>query len=499
MKTKIKKNKFIFKALVILFFANNIFAFNSDSISTLQKFKLKLNFNLNSFPQIKESSFDSVIEYKSGGTSIYVDKETAKAWENIPSLMNLEFGFAQNDWLSFDGVVYLRKDIEAWYKDKNSTNIFLSTREFDMNVPFISKLNLKYDELNIRIGRFPFSLNQNSNRSVSISGSPYDDAISVNYSKSNITFDYYFANLNSWLHNQYLRNYSSEYFRQNSFVLYQQRERIYNEQIKTIVAHKINYQYENINIGISELSVIGGKTPTITEINPFSIWHNDYNDGFTNSMFSFEGAVKINQHKIYAEIAFDDLISGMNESGADSKNIYAYLIGSEFVFSNPYQNIILKIEAINVNPYFGNHDIPLLKFISRRIYNSNFRHRSEINYGDTYFVDYPIGYYRGPDVIDFWLDFIFESEKFNFKNEFGWLRNGTITLAHAHKGDDDKMGTDYELILPIKSKNELRNFANLNYKYSYKMNFDFGLLARKIEKTNLYLFLGFNYSFDLIN
>lgn len=80
----------------------------------------------------------------------------------------------------------------------------------------------------------------------------------------------------------------------------------------------------------------------------------------------------------------------------------------------------------------NNSRLPLLKYTSRRNYRSNYREQGDSHYADAYFVDYPIGYRRGADALDMWLD-------------FGWAFNDhslLVTLAWLRQGDKE-MYTDY--------------------------------------------------------
>lgn len=475
--------------------------FEIDSTKKNYFYNLNLGLNLSVTPQIKENSFDSTLEYfDSKNVNLFLNPITATSWENILPLINLSLQIRNEDWLEFEIKTAFRKDVESWYLDKNSTNIFTTSREIDINFPTISKLTIKKENFIFYIGRFPFTLNNNTNRSVTLSGSPYDDGFVAKYILKNIGFTFYISSLNPWLHNINIRDSSSEYYRQSQLLLLsQQKGRIFSAPYKTLVAHDIKYSNNNFEFRISELSMIGGKYPTLSDLNPFVAWHNDYNDNYANIFVSVQSAYKYSDFKVYGEIAIDDILGGMNETSADSRNIYAFIFGSIFERKNNLSKITIRVEAISVNPYFGNHDIPLLKLISRRMYYSNYRSRNKLLYSDTYFADYPLGYYRGPDVKDVWIDFNYERENISVSNNFGWLRKGSITLGHAHKGDDDKTKTDYDLILPLKPTTELRNNFMIYYNYDKNYIFNLGLMIRKIDKINIYYFVGMSYNVPILS
>jgi hypothetical protein len=88
--------------------------------------------------------------------------------------------------------------------------------------------------------------------------------------------------------------------------------------------------------------------------------------------------------------------------------------------------------VVRTDPVANNSKLPLLKYTSRRNYRSNYREQDDEDYADAYFVDYPIGYRRGADALDMWLDLGWERGRHSLELTFAWLRQG-----------DKEMYTDY--------------------------------------------------------
>jgi len=164
----------------------------------------------------------------------------------------------------------------------------------------------------------------------------------------------------------------------------------YTEKVKTLAAHRLDFHIrENLRLGVGELTMIGGKYPDLFAVSPFSIWHNNYNEGYTNSMavldFSY---VPLKGWEIHGEFALDDLV-GTTEN--ESKpTACAFNVGARKVFSAGGLRGVLGVEYVLATKFVYNTFLPYLKFNNRFLYLTNFPSSRTI-------VDYPVGFAFGPD------------------------------------------------------------------------------------------------------
>jgi len=80
--------------------------------------------------------------------------------------------------------------------------------------------------------------------------------------------------------------------------------------------------------------------------------------------------------------------------------------------------------VVRTDPLHNNGRLPLLEYSSRRLYRSNYREQDDPDYADMYFVDYPIGYRRGSDALDMWLDLGWKWGRHSLKMTLAWLQQG---------------------------------------------------------------------------
>jgi hypothetical protein len=89
-----------------------------------------------------------------------------------------------------------------------------------------------------------------------------------------------------------------------------------------------------------------------------------------------------------------------------------------------------SFDATATSPTLNNYQIPLLKGISRRLYRSNDEDQSSPTFADTWMVDQPLAYHRGPDAVDFWSNWgwTHPSADFGAGLEADFLQQGDASL-----------------------------------------------------------------------
>ena len=172
--------------------------------------------------------------------------------------------------------------------------------------------------------------------------------------------------------------------------------------------------------------MVGGKEPDLRDLTPFGFWHNNYNDGLDNAHTTADLLVDVPfVGELYGEYVVDDI----NEDGATQPTVGAWMVGWHRDWSVGANGFSARAEWISVDPLYGRFALPLLELTDRRRWRSNYRDRNSKTYADTGFVDTwvvdaPMGYWRGPDVVDLWFDFAWTRRRWAVRSTVGWLRTG---------------------------------------------------------------------------
>jgi hypothetical protein len=324
--------------------------------------------------------------------------------------------------------------VEAWYQDPYSHNIIAGDNEIDINTP--SHMYLQYigEITTFKVGRFPQKFGPSPTRSLVISGAPWHDAVRFALKTGFLNFTFFASSLNPYLTGAPgtlgENLVDAEWEKQKSTPVSNQRKRIYNKMSKTLFAHRFTLDFHPLEVSIMESIIIGGKHPDFRDINPFIAWHNNYPDGFSNLILSLDAKYQWKTGVLtYGEFAMDDLRGGNAEEKESSANILAYMLGHQHSLKLSDFKFTFGSEWIKTSANYGNRDLPLLKWTSRHALRSNYRLREEDGFGDTYIIDYPLGYFRGSDVEDLWLDFAIYQKDWKWLNSLAYLQTGAKTLA----------------------------------------------------------------------
>jgi hypothetical protein len=182
-------------------------------------------------------------------------------------------------------------------------------------------------------------------------------------------------------------------------------------------------------------------------------------------MTSFElGYKTANGAKFYGQINMEDINSpvGEDDDKGTNRSILNYMAGYfHQLKTRRYGEYSWRFEVVRTDPAANNSRLPLLKYTSRRNYRSNYREQGDADYADAYFVDYPIGYRRGADALDLWL-------------ELGWTYGDhslAITLAWLRQGDKE-LYTDYDVALDVEGATSGVEEAQYMFDIQYCLKFN---------------------------
>ncbi|MCK9181400.1 MAG: hypothetical protein M0P13_00780 [Fibrobacteraceae bacterium] len=425
-------------------------------------------------PKASVFAVDTVDFYSSNWRGLQIPLETGRNYETIDPFFDLYFGGAYKDFSVYFNFP-LRKDIEAWYEDDYSSNVTLSPDHLDINVPTEGYAKWVYGAGFLQAGRFKPEMGPSPN-TLALGGAPYHDAILWNFSPSIFRYDFFISSLNSHLHGTpstvggEVTDTTSEVWKQANLEVDNQRNRSYTEPYKTLVYHRVGVDLNFAWLYIIEQSVIGGKQVEFRTINPFMFWHDNYASGYTKANVTLElGFRPTKGGSFYYQMGIDDIKSPVGETGKNStRGILSYLVGyNQKIDTKSWGSFDFRLDAVYTDPAAGNERLPLLKYTSRRMYRSNYRDQSDADFADMFFVDYPLGYRRGPDAKDLWFTTAWNYGRHSVELELAWLRQG-----------DKDLYTDYDEA--VVCKQALSGVVERQYilDLTYKASFWKGLQAR---------------------
>lgn len=399
------------------------------------------NFGFNGGPTASYFAVDTVDRYGSNWRALQIPLETARNYEDrIDPFFMLSFRAGYKNF-HFLMELPLRKDLEAWYNSGLKTNMTYKPSELDINVPYNAYARWNNPVGYVQIGRFDADVKTSPN-DVFIGGIPYHDGIHWKFNPGIFRYDFLLSSLNAWLYGDVIDHstgcptYGTEAYAQKCTELDKQvnnqRNRTYSENVKNLVFHRFGIETSKFWIYMVETSMVGGKALEFRSFNPFMYWHDNYSNGYTSAATSVEVGYKpIDGAKFYAQVNMEDINSPVGED--DDKNatrsIINYLVGYyQVIPTQKYGTFTGRFDVVLTDPASNNSKLPLLKYTGRKLYRSNYREQDDLDYADAYFVDYPVGYRRGPDALDMWLDVNWTYKNRSVDLSLAWLRQGDKEL-----------------------------------------------------------------------
>jgi len=379
---------------------------------------------------------DSVADiYGSDWFALRIPLENGLAYEQLPGMLTLTMSANIDSTLEFKTVLPFRRDLEAWYTDPLGSSWFTQGSELDINQPEEGYFLWNNRAGFVKMGRFKPDMGPSPNSIALGSGVPYHDAIWWHVAIGVARFDWFLSSLNPTLEGTPdsvggQAPVGSEAWQQSHYTTPNQRNRSYTEPEKTLLLHRVGWDASWGWFAMIEQELIGGKALAPRDFNPFTVWHDQFSDGYSKSSLTAELGIRPHAGtKIYGQLDYEDIDSPVGEtSGATAPTTYSYLVGWRQDYrKDSTLTLWSRLDYVYTDPDINNAHLPLLRMTSRILYRSNFRNQTASNFADSYIVDYPLGYRRGPDSKDLWFDLGFES----IRHHFG----GTFELAYLRQGD----------------------------------------------------------------
>jgi hypothetical protein len=371
--------------------------------------------------------------YGSNWKAIRVDPEVAHQWDTLPALAQLELGAAV-DSFRLEAVLPIRRDLEAWATDPTGSNLLHGAEELDINAPYEGWVrwggrwtgSLQAGRFRKSFSEFPQGVIQGSDL--------VHDAVWWRLPMGPWTFEWFASSLNPWLpgiSGDGTVQPGSEADRQSTATIPNSRGRVYDEPYKTLFLHKLGVAVGDFDAAVVEQLLVGGRAPTWRDAVPFVAWHDNYGDGYSK----VSTALDLGWHpdsllKIHSQLLVEGTPSPVGETvGWKPQLTFAANAGWEGWWTAWGGRARGALDATTTSPTLNNYPIPLLKGISRRLYRSNNEDQAEPGFSDTWMVDQPLAYHRGPDAADLWSNWSWV--------EPGSRWGGGFELDFLQQGDAD--------------------------------------------------------------
>jgi hypothetical protein len=292
------------------------------------------------------------------------------------------------------------------------SNTYLLDFPYVTNIPFdIVRLNTNFPQRGIgvyynppfefRFGRDKLKTGPGKLSTLSLNQNvPYFDFLKARFFVDWFTFSFYIVQLNptispeesNYLDDLYDNNANPEYMGNANGKAYVERAKY------LVISRATMYPFPWLSFTIMQMNLIGGRYPWFSDLNPFAIYHNTFAEGVYSVPFDFScTVVPYKGVKLYFDFLLYDATVADETNPYNNPTAFAYQFGFTLL-SDPFfkfgpGRFRLDGECALVDPWTYGKFYDLRKFTSRVIYIESYYGR--------FWIDYPLGFYLGPDVVDF--------------------------------------------------------------------------------------------------
>jgi hypothetical protein len=319
----------------------------------------------------------------------------------LPSVIKAGF-LVQAGGFSLLGLPEIRETTSALLEDENITSIpgDLTSINF-YSLPFRGISTFYSAPIELRLGRDKLNVGPSTWGGLTLNKYvPYYDYVKARFFVPGFSFSSYIINLNPIMtsnESDYLNSLTSGEYRKLEPNGTKNGDP-YMDRFKNLVLSKITVvPWSWLCFSVTQCNLVGGRPLEITDFNPLLIFHNNFDEGTYSVPLSVTATVvPYKGIKIYGEWYFYDAPAGDEVDQDQNAFAMGYQIGFTLL-STPFFRIWpgrfrLDAEISYVDPWTYGKAYDLRKFTSRFVYVESFVGR--------FWVDYPLGFYLGPDVID---------------------------------------------------------------------------------------------------
>ena len=349
----------------------------------------------------------------------------------------------------------LRRSYLASGAHSLGTNFPYEFFDIDTNFPFKGYLCWENNYFGFKLARDKIDLGPGYWSSVELNKqNPYWDYIRFFYNAGRFRLTEYIIRLDPILVT------GDEQTRQDSVVGYRERA-------KNIVLHEFQWSLaDSLVLTIGEFIMIGGRSLQVSDINPMLVFHNFYGEAWGNVAAFINLRWQLSPSVLsYFDLVIDDLVAPVEAGNANTAPAAGgVLIGLQTDFTTAGdRRFFWVLEATYITPTFGTRSQPLQTFYARRMYIDNTAG------GKRVYVDYPVSYYLGNDLIDFRTAFTATLKKrLDLTIDYHLLFKGEETLKSDPDDEGDGIHQGYLPRGVVEVMNELR--VGCSYYFSSKFS-----------------------------
>lgn len=343
-------------------------------------------------------------------------------YEKVPTMLELGDEFSLGGWMNARIVLEHIPGIRYMYGSDYFAPWDIDTVFPEMNFPKEGYVTWAVPHTSLTVGRLKTGIGNGYFGNTFLNGkAPFYDQIQATYYTERFKFFYMLGSSQTFLT-------AEEKAAQTNW------GPAPDEAMKTFSYHRVElHPADWVTVGLGEMDIIGGKSPDLYHILPFTIWHNAYSHYWSNVMAMIDvSLVPIKGLQVYGEFTVDDFrIPGVEDPNSKPP-AYAYQAGAQYVlpFSGETRHAI-GVEFTHVDPWTYNRWQPYLTMYQRQIRNQDL------------YLDICLGYPYGGDLNHYGLYYVAVH-----KNGTQWQ----ASYSHLDKGEIelglDEAGQPYYVHYP---------------------------------------------------
>ncbi len=270
-------------------------------------------FSAFAFAEIKPIvAFKPYVNWDNSPAALSSDAENLKEWSlsdtwwmnkqdylynvfQIPSVLDL--GMELNtDLVNLVFRIDVRQDTLQLLQDdgKFFTNIPFVDGLIDLNFPHVGFIDFTWNNFFLSIGR----------RQIKWGPTTYDMALSDSQPYLDNVFFSYDAPVNNtgWNFNYSFTGVGFRYFLAYSDTPNHEN----NEGPKSLFTHRFRFENDFLRFAVAELNIVYDKDPNLLDFSPLSVWHNSYQDDYSNVMLNFSAEGLVGPVRLMGTFTMDD-------------------------------------------------------------------------------------------------------------------------------------------------------------------------------------------------
>jgi hypothetical protein len=346
-----------------------------------------------------ETNRDHYIESSAARGGQFLDYMSMYEINEIPPIA--KFGFiAQAAGFSLLFQPELNESISSKLEDYDWISVPFELIAIDNNFPFRGIASFYHPPVEFRFGRDKLNLGPGKWSTLTLTRHmPYFDYAKARFFLEGFSISWYLIRLNptitegegEYLQDLYDTGTNPEPNAPMNGKPFIERSKHY------IIGRLCVTPFDWLSFSVAQTNLVGGRNPELTDFNPLIIFHNLYAEGTYSVPLSITATVvPYRGIKLYFDYLFYDAAVGDEKDPSVNPSAMAYQVGLTFL-SDPFFTLFggrfrFDAEFSFVDPWVYGKYYSLRQFTSRLIYVEHFVGRS--------WVDYPLGFYLGPDSLE---------------------------------------------------------------------------------------------------